>query len=347
MRNYYANTAYDSRKTYDRIECSDNRWTPHRMNGHILKWGVDFGSFMAASDHNPEDFQKYKETFHDSSYEKHSPYYKFIDSGESVKKCKANGLNHDHMVVVSRQSWAMALALIFFLSRISLIIFPLAGVLLSIRDGKWSGFFDPASLLTMLILAVVTFLSWMALKKGWVKFPVKAIFFRSTGEVYVYHNKYGSAESCHFTEFDGFINSTPSRSGVLYYSLEITHRQKRELRIPASDDDPIKKITLMRWELIQEFMDISKPLPDIPELEPFRHLDPVTAEWDKKHNRPPDLYEKMSNKTFVKYQDKLVWEYEKGFQWGSDRWLSEAEGWEPPPEEWWLVPVDDAQASVA
>lgn len=162
MSNYYEKTAYDSRKTYDRINSSDSRWTPHRMNGHILKWGVGFGSFIAASDHKPEDFQKYKETFHGCNYEKYSPYHKFI---ENVKNCKGNGLSHDHMVVVSRQSWAMALALIFFFYRISLVIFPLTGVLLSIRDGDWSGFFGPDSLFTFLILAVVTFLSWMGLKK--------------------------------------------------------------------------------------------------------------------------------------------------------------------------------------
>ncbi len=108
----------------------------------------------------------------------------------------------------------------------------------------------------------------------------------------------------------------------------------------------LKERVYMWWELIQQFMDISKPLPDVPELEPYRHLDPVTAEWDKQHCRPSNLYESMSNRTYSKYSD-MVWEYEKGLQWGRDRWVSEAEGWQPPPEEWWLVPVDDAEPSAA
>ncbi|GGX39223.1 hypothetical protein GCM10007392_01950 [Saccharospirillum salsuginis] len=157
----------------------------------------------------------------------------------------------------------------------------------------------------------------------------------------MFPHKGGAAEIHPFTEFDGFINSSAagSRAGVLTYTLEITHRQNRELRIPIGFESYNKSEIFMKWEMIQQFMDVSKPLPDVPELEPFRHLDPVTAEWDKQHNRPPDLYEKMSDQAFSKYREKLVWNYEKGFRWGSDRWVSESEGWEPPPEEWWLVPI--------
>jgi len=46
----------------------------------------------------------------------------------------------------------------------------------------------------------------------------------------------------------------------------------------------------LRWELYQHYMDITRPLPDIPEFEPYRHLDPTTREWDKKHNRPKDFW---------------------------------------------------------
>ncbi len=42
----------------------------------------------------------------------------------------------------------------------------------------------------------------------------------------------------------------------------------------------------LEWELIQRFADNTLPLPDMPSLEKYRQLDPITAAYDKKHNRP-------------------------------------------------------------
>ena len=44
------------------------------------------------------------------------------------------------------------------------------------------------------------------------------------------------------------------------------------------------------WEFFQAYMDTSRPLPDIPEHEPFRHQDPVTAEYDKRTGRDPHYW---------------------------------------------------------
>ena len=45
---------------------------------------------------------------------------------------------------------------------------------------------------------------------------------------------------------------------------------------------------------LKEFMDISKPLPDVPELEAYRDQDPVTAEYDKKTGRNSRYWRDMS-----------------------------------------------------
>ncbi len=346
-KSYYANTAYDSRKDCQRIETSENRWTPNRMNGHLLKWGVDFSGFMAVSDYTPEKFNKYKKTFDDLNYEKRSPYHGLKDSRKDDGK--GNGLNHDHMVVLSPQSWAMVVGFIFIASRIALILMSVIVVVDSFIRKDWSALRDVGVYMLLGGILGVFGFSWLALKKNWVNFKMRAILFRSTGLVYVFPHKGGDAEIHPFTEFDGFINSSAagSRAGVLTYTLEITHRQHRGLRVPIGFESYNKSEIFMKWEMIQQFMDVSKPLPDVPELEPFRHLDPVTAEWDKQHNRPPDLYEKMSDQTFSKYRNKLVWNYEKGFRWGSDRWVSDSEGWRAPPEEWWLVSVDDTEIPAA
>ena len=51
-------------------------------------------------------------------------------------------------------------------------------------------------------------------------------------------------------------------------------------------------------------MDVSRPLPDIPMFEPYRHLDPTTIEWNKKHNRPPRLWRDMDPEEYR----KLKWD---------------------------------------
>jgi len=48
------------------------------------------------------------------------------------------------------------------------------------------------------------------------------------------------------------------------------------------------------WEYVLAFMDNTQPLPDVPEFEPYRHLDPLTAEFDKKNNRPAKYWQLMA-----------------------------------------------------
>ena len=54
----------------------------------------------------------------------------------------------------------------------------------------------------------------------------------------------------------------------------------------------------LRWEFYRHYMDVTRPLPDIPELEPYRHLDPTTREWDKKQGRPKDYWLNMDQETY-------------------------------------------------
>jgi hypothetical protein len=51
--------------------------------------------------------------------------------------------------------------------------------------------------------------------------------------------------------------------------------------------------SLIFLELVNHFMDVSRPLPDIPELEPYRHLDSTTREWDKENSRLERLWRDM------------------------------------------------------
>lgn len=48
------------------------------------------------------------------------------------------------------------------------------------------------------------------------------------------------------------------------------------------------------WDFIQNYMDVTKPLPDIPLFEEYRHLDPTTKTYDEQTNRPARYWREMS-----------------------------------------------------
>lgn len=56
------------------------------------------------------------------------------------------------------------------------------------------------------------------------------------------------------------------------------------------------------WALLSHYMDTSRPLPDIPDFEPFRQLDPTTQAFDVQTKRPDYLWFNMSN---MKYLDRV------------------------------------------
>ena len=64
------------------------------------------------------------------------------------------------------------------------------------------------------------------------------------------------------------------------------------------------------WDMLSRFMDVSQPLPDIPRLEPFRHLDPTTRAFDEAGKRGRsatywrDLYAKVDEKELNRLRDE-------------------------------------------
>ncbi|MDN7132926.1 hypothetical protein JNO04_11270 [Halomonas sp. MC140] len=94
-----------------------------------------------------------------------------------------------------------------------------------------------------------------------------------------------------FYEFDAYIEMRVGTQGSQYHSFKVIHRY------PHRSPDPLTKNPLefsfavdgsiaqryAIWDMLQRYMDISQPLPDVPELEPFRDLDPTT----KAYGNPP------------------------------------------------------------
>ncbi|BAV77934.1 conserved domain protein [Pseudomonas chlororaphis subsp. aurantiaca] len=103
-----------------------------------------------------------------------------------------------------------------------------------------------------------------------------------------------------FYEFDAYIVTSPDRQGLPMNGLFLIHRY-RDIRINFNDlstpDNTTQKPCAL-WDFLQNFMDVSRPLPELPRYESHRHLDPVTAEYDRKTGREPRYWIDMDNDTF-------------------------------------------------
>ncbi|MCZ0928514.1 hypothetical protein [Vreelandella janggokensis] len=121
-----------------------------------------------------------------------------------------------------------------------------------------------------------------------------------------------------FYEFDAFIEMRADMKGNQFHSLKVRHRYPQHSKderngLPLDFDFPadgnIAQLYAM-WDMLGRYMDVSQPLPDIPRLEPFRHLDPTTKAFDEagKRDRPAtywrDLYAKASEKELKQWREE-------------------------------------------
>ena len=113
-------------------------------------------------------------------------------------------------------------------------------------------------------------------------------------------------------EFDAYLVHTPSGRGGRYFNLVLQHRySKHQLWMKGLLTDAMdQKEVYAYWDMLQQFMDVTQPLPDVPIFEPFRSRDPVTREWDQRTDRDPFKWRKMSPDSWRKnheqtYRDRL------------------------------------------
>jgi hypothetical protein len=139
---------------------------------------------------------------------------------------------------------------------------------------------------------------------------------RRTGLVTVFHyDKKGvwgktgqpEEESAPFYEFDAYTSNELIHGGGVVHTLYLVHRY-RNILIPIGTligkTNPEECYAL--WDMFQNFMDTSRPLPDIPLWEEHRANDPVTAEHDRQTNRPPRYWRDMDNDTWKQKNDEMA-----------------------------------------
>lgn len=132
---------------------------------------------------------------------------------------------------------------------------------------------------------------------------------RRTGLVTLFHNpakeRAGQVRAqAPFHEWDGYLLSLPDRQGNLWHRLVLVHKTQ-EWALPLNQlvaATTNREDVLAYWDLIRQYMDVSKPLPDIPLFESYRALDPITHAYDDKKGRDPRYWRDMDDETYAAFK---------------------------------------------
>lgn len=153
----------------------------------------------------------------------------------------------------------------------------------------------------------------------------------------------GHEKPCFFSDLISILRSSDNN-----FSFLLRHVTSGDDVIIINNADDLSDCYIW-WELLQSFMDVTNPLPDIPELEPLRPYDPTTIEWDRKNKRPKNFYQRISKKGYRKIKSKVFSEhcqrasYEKRYPFGKN--LAEAikdKWYKPLPDKiWTLLPSEE------
>ncbi|MFL1455460.1 hypothetical protein ACJO5Y_13560 [Marinobacter sp. GN3S48] len=143
-------------------------------------------------------------------------------------------------------------------------------------------------------------------------------FNRVTGQIRIALGR-GQFFEAPFVEFDAYVERVVQHGGI-FYRLMLVHRytQKTFNKTGFSTIEAEKSEVLALWDMLQRYMDVTQPLPDTPRLEPFRYLDPITAEHDKKTSRNPRYWRDLDLES---WKDGEGWtevhHRQSTFPWGS------------------------------
>ena len=167
----------------------------------------------------------------------------------------------------------------------------------------------------------------LALKHNWVKDKNNTELNRCTGMLTFPWKK--KMVTLPFDEFEPGMPAGVNPTGSHNYYLRLVHKYSDMwTQDPAAHNDYWQ--VQLAWEYWQQFMDISKPLPDVPRMEPFRDRDPVTVAWDKKHKRPKDYWKNMiDDMDRAERMIKKSRQAAESYPWGLNLNEAKASGWRP------------------
>ncbi|MBZ5487746.1 hypothetical protein HW452_09430 [Halomonas aquamarina] len=123
-----------------------------------------------------------------------------------------------------------------------------------------------------------------------------------------------------FVEFDAYVERVVQRGGI-FYRLMFVHRytgkqfNQTSLSVIVEHQHEVRAT----WDMLQRYMDVSQPLPDVPRLEPFRHLDPTTAEHDRQTGRDPRYWRDLDLEAWKENEGAKQRQAQVDFPWSRQR----------------------------
>ncbi|RCV86845.1 hypothetical protein [Billgrantia montanilacus] len=145
-------------------------------------------------------------------------------------------------------------------------------------------------------------------------------FNRQTGTASFAQGKKKPPLKAPFVEFDGYVERVVQRGGI-FYRLMFVHRytgkQFSQTTLSAIVDH--KHEVHATWDMLQRYMDVSQPMPDVPRLEPFRHLDPTTAEHDRQTGRNPRYWRDLDLETWKAGEGAAQLKAQIDYPWSRQR----------------------------
>lgn len=203
---------------------------------------------------------------------------------------------------------------VFILSAIVIFFASLSGLQISV-----SGYFSWAIRTYPLICALCLML-WGGgnliyrlfpnFAAGWQPGPLWELN-RRTGQVTVFAtpvkrgNAWQVAHTLPFHEFDCYLQSTPSHQGLPQFNLVLAHYSREaHVALVGMFGTSNRMEQQAAWDMLQRYMDTSQPLPDTPQWEMFRSLDPTTLAHDRRSGRAPRYWRDMDDATFRRKMDE-------------------------------------------
>ncbi|PMN87965.1 hypothetical protein [Enterovibrio norvegicus] len=223
--------------------------------------------------------------------------------------------DNNRLIFESLSGWSSLYFLVVGLTKIALIVFlpilysfSLISILLG--DGTLETESSYLAFVSLYLLApsLLIYIHYKLIHKGHMNlapFLRPILVFeanRENGSITSYKEN-GEIDFTHpFIEFDCILISVPSPQGHLNYSLALTHRYNDyPSSVPIGDligkNEMVDEYHRL-WNMIQRYMDVSQPMPDIMVLESSREQDPTTAAYDKKNTRNPRYWRDMTDEEF-------------------------------------------------
>lgn len=149
---------------------------------------------------------------------------------------------------------------------------------------------------------------------------------RQTGTVTV-ARRFRKPFTAPFYEFDATMEFRPGPHGSGGMAIWLHHRYhdfEVFLGGKLQSLGMTREECLAFWDTLQRYMDVSQPLPELPVLEQFRHLDPTSAAHDATTGRPPRRWRDAKYRVWESKERPAMMERNQKHSWQQHPCIIEA-----------------------